>query len=68
LKFQGAGMKEPFHFLKRLLELMEAYRMSDTDMLAALPEILLGQALLWYCNKKSELDSWSTFLSSFKSR
>jgi hypothetical protein len=44
-------------FLEQLDELKQAYKVEDADMLAAIPEVLKGQAVLWFRNNK---DSWNS--------
>jgi hypothetical protein len=55
-------------FLERLGELKVAYRFSDEDMLRAIPELLKGQAILWFRNNQSTWNTWGEFFTSFKDR
>jgi hypothetical protein len=50
-------------FLERLGEFKSAYEVSDEAMLRAVPELLKGQALLWFRNNQS---TWEDFLISIK--
>ena len=55
-------------FLERLGELKLAYDVSDESMLRAVPELLKGQAILWFLNNQSSWNTWEEFLTSFKDR
>ena len=55
-------------FLERLGELKLAYDVSDESMLRAVPELLKGQAILWFRNNQSNWDTWEDFLINFKDR
>jgi hypothetical protein len=55
-------------FLERLGELNLAYEVSDEAMLRAVPELLKGQALLWFRNNQGTWDAWKDFLISIKDR
>jgi hypothetical protein len=45
-------------FLERLGELKSAYEFSDEALLRAVPELLKGQALLWFRYNQSTWDLW----------
>jgi len=42
--------RDPASFLERLTELQESYRVPGAQLLRGLPELLRGDALLWYRN------------------
>lgn len=62
-RFNGKG--DPIAFLERLQELKECYGITDAETIAALPELFQDSALLWYRNFRTQLNSWSSFLSLF---
>jgi hypothetical protein len=51
------------NFLESLSELNLAYEVSDDAMLHAVPELLKGQAILWFRNNQHIWDTWESFLS-----
>jgi hypothetical protein len=58
--------KDPWGFLERITELKEAYEYTDRQILAGLPELLKGDALLWFRNTRDTWDTWADFLSTFR--
>jgi hypothetical protein len=52
--FEG---KDPVTFLERVDELQARYRYSGAQMLLGLPELLRGEPLLWYRNRRR---AWSS--------
>lgn len=52
------GKRDAVSFLERLEELLEAYALSPEEVLKAMPELLHGQALLWFRNNR---DVWTSF-------
>lgn len=61
------GKKDVVSFLERIEELQDGYNFSNEQMLRALPELLKGDALLWYRNNRTFWTTWECFLTSFKS-
>jgi hypothetical protein len=55
-------------FLEKLGELKLTCEVGDEAMLRAVPELLKGQAILWFRNNQSIWDTWEEFLTSFKER
>ena len=53
--FDGRGVYE---FLERVRELQKAYQLSDEQLLRGFPELLRGDAQLWYRNCASSITSW----------
>lgn len=64
LKFDGR--RDPVAFLERLSELAESYSVSRDELLKAMPELLVGTALLWYRNNKDLLHNYESFRSLFE--
>lgn len=64
LRFDGS--KGPVSFLERLEELIEVYSLTPDDVLKAMPELLHGNALLWFRNVKDELSSFREFHEHFQ--
>ena len=50
--------KNLYSFLERVQELQRAYLISDAQLIRGLPELLKGDALLWYRNCASEIFTW----------
>ena len=53
--FDGKGVYE---FLERVQELQRAYQLTDQQLLRGFPELLRGDAQLWYRNCASSLTTW----------
>lgn len=60
------GKTDPVLFLERLDEFQECYNLPRRHLLAALPVMLRGNALLWYRNGKDAWYSWQDFLDEFR--
>jgi hypothetical protein len=45
-----------------------AYEVNDDVMLCVVPELLNGQAILWFRNNEDTWDMWESFLICFKKR
>lgn len=58
--------KDSFSFLKRVEELSLGYGYTDEQLLRSLPELLKGESLLWYRNKKNEWGTWTEFTTAFR--
>lgn len=58
--------RDPVSFLERVEELQTAYGLSSTEMLAGLPELLKGDALMWYRNHRTEWGDWEDFTQAFR--
>jgi hypothetical protein len=52
-------------FLERLGKLKVAYRFSVEAILRAMPELLKGQAILWFRNNQRTWNTWDEFLNEF---
>jgi len=63
LHFDG---KDPWAFLERVDELRCEYEYPDELVLRGLPEVLKGDALLWYRNARDGWRDWSDFIAEFK--
>lgn len=50
--------RDPYAFIERIRELQGAYRLSDQQVLQGFPELLRGDALLWYRNMAPSISSW----------
>lgn len=60
------GGKDTVAFLERLEELVEAYGIDENQLLKALPELLKGNALLWFRNNKDYWRDFGDFLTAFQ--
>lgn len=61
--FEG---KDVYSFLERIAELRQAYDFSEEQTLKGFPELLRGEALLWYRNEARNLTSWALIEKSIK--
>lgn len=60
------GKSDAVAFLERIEELSEEYGISRRQLMRALPELLKGQAILWYRNRKHAMSTWNEFLEEFQ--
>lgn len=60
------GKTDPVAFLERLEELRTSYKITDEQMLIAIPELLKATALLWCRNSRSTWETWDAFLEDFR--
>lgn len=60
------GRRDPVSFLERLDEVMESYSVAPDDVLKAMPELLVGSALLWYRNCKELFSNFAEFRRQFE--
>lgn len=58
--------KDPHAFLERVEELREAYGLANDQLLRCLPELITGDALLWYRNNREAWATWADFLAEFR--
>jgi hypothetical protein len=58
--------KDPASFLERIEELQLEYGYAGEQLLRGLPELLRGDALLWYRNNRTAWHSWGEFLTDFR--
>lgn len=58
--------RDPAAFLERIHELQNSYRISGAQLLRGLPEILKGNALLWYRNFYGGWRTWTDFETAFR--
>ena len=58
--------RDPVAFLERVEELREGYRYSEAQLLAGLPELLRGDALLWHRNNREDWETWEDFSRDFR--
>ncbi|XP_025266372.1 uncharacterized protein LOC112638592 [Camponotus floridanus] len=63
LHFDG---KDLLSFLERVEELNTAYGYEGSRLLTGLPELLRGDALLWYRNCRSSWNTWEQFCEELK--
>jgi len=64
-QFEG---KDPLSFLERIDELRWRYGYEDKQLLLGLPELLKGDALLWYRNHRDSWATWEDFCRGLKAR
>jgi len=60
--------KDPLSFLERIEELRRGYGYDDEQLLLGLPELLKGDALLWYRNHWDSWATWEDFCCGLKTR
>jgi hypothetical protein len=60
--------KDPVQFLERITELQDAYRIAPEQTLLGLPELLRGEPLLWYRNRRHAWETWSDFCAEFRAQ
>lgn len=58
--------KDPIAFLERTEELRLSYGLEANQLLLGLPELLRGDALLWYRNLAGSWSTWSEFCSQLR--
>jgi len=58
--------KDPLSFLERTEELRASYDLEEDHLLLGLPELLRGDALLWYKNNHETWGSWASFCEQFR--
>jgi len=58
--------KDPVAFLERVEELKLAYGTTGPQLLNGLPELLKGDALLWYRNSREQWHAWEEFCNDFR--
>ncbi|KAL6417687.1 hypothetical protein ACFW04_012399 [Cataglyphis niger] len=58
--------KDPVAFLERLKELSASYEIEERYLLLGLPELLKGDALLWYRNSRDDWSTWADFCRDFR--
>lgn len=61
--FDGRGVYE---FLERVKELQRAYQLTDQRLLQGLPELLRGDAQLWYRNCADSITTWEDFETNLR--
>ena len=62
--FDGRGVYE---FLERVRELQKAYQLTDQQLLRGFPELLRGEAQLWYRNCASTITTWEELEQGLRS-
>lgn len=60
------GRRDPISFIERLKEMMESYEIPPNRTLKAIPEILYGNALLWWRNYRDSWRNFDDFLHDFE--
>jgi len=60
--------KDPVQFLERIEELQDAYRITPEQTLLGLPELLRGEPLLWYRNRRHTWVTWADFCTEFRAQ
>lgn len=63
LHYEG---RDPYSFLERIDELQHAYQLTDEQMLRGFPELLKGDALLWYRNEIQSVRNYRDLITSFR--
>jgi hypothetical protein len=58
--------KDLYTFLERVDELRTSYGFSEEQVLKGFPELLRGDALLWYRNEARDLQSWAAMEKALK--
>ncbi|XP_030764870.1 activity-regulated cytoskeleton associated protein 2-like [Sitophilus oryzae] len=60
------GRSDPATFLEKLEEICAAQSIQPNRLLPQLPEVLQGEAALWYRNNRGNYRSWEDFTREFK--
>lgn len=60
------GQSDPATFLERLEEICAAQSIQPNRLLPQLPEVLQGEAALWYRNNRGNYRSWEDFTREFR--
>ena len=60
------GRNDAVAFLERVEELAEQYAINHNHLVRALPELLRGQAILWYRSQKQNIGTWDDFKFLFQ--
>jgi len=60
------GRNDPVTFIERLLEICESQLIPLDTVLPHMPELLQGEAALWFRNNRNHFTSWNAFLSDFR--
>ncbi|XP_044766949.1 uncharacterized protein LOC123322930 [Coccinella septempunctata] len=60
------GLQDPAAFLERIEEVRHQLNLDPERILAGLPQILTGDASLWFRNNKRSLTTWSAFTEAFR--
>lgn len=58
--------RDPISFLERVEELRYAYGYDTNQLFTSLPELLRGDALLWYRNYRTQWRCWQDFVNDFQ--
>lgn len=60
------GKSDPATFLERLEEIYSSQNIDPDRLLPYLPELLLGEAALWFRNNRHNWRSWAEFKTDFR--
>lgn len=60
------GRKDAISFLERLEEITNSRNLHQNRLLTVMPELLEGEAALWFRNNRTRWTQWSEFSKSFK--
>lgn len=58
--------KDVYAFLERIDELRQAYDFSEEQAIKGFPELLRGEALLWFRNERENFNSWDSLIKGLK--
>lgn len=58
--------KDPLTFIERVEELGHEYGYEESHLLLGLPEMLKGNALLWFRNNRAAWETWAEFRQAFR--
>ena len=61
------GRSDPVTFIERLQEICTSQGIAIDRLLPHMPELLEGDASLWYRNNRSHWNTWDDFLQDFRS-
>ncbi|CAB0043237.1 unnamed protein product [Trichogramma brassicae] len=64
VKFSGWSGIDVEEFLRRVKECIDSARLSETEVLGSMSELLTGTALRWYRNYKNSWQDWPAFCAS----
>lgn len=64
LRFNGRN--DPVEFLERLEEIILAEKISGDRVLPYMPQLLDGEAAMWFRNNRTTWNNWTQFVETFK--
>lgn len=66
VQFEDDGRERPEAFLEQMEESRDLFGLSDSEVLSAIPAVLIKSALEWYQAVRKRIKDWSDFKKLFK--